>query len=1047
MPVEFLTDEQAAAYGAFGEVPTRPELERFFFLDDDDRDLIALRRSDGHRLGMALQICTVRYIGTFLGDDPLAVPWEVVDYLAGQLGIEDASCVKSYAERRMTPYNHAQEIRERFGYHDYGDRKWSREFRTFLYGRAWTHAEGPVALFNHAVTWLRRHRVLLPGVSVLARQVSEARTVAERRLYESVARAAHKADKTLAPALVGLLERPEGKRVSELERLRTPPTKSTGTAMVRAMERVEEISAFALGRVNLSRVPVNRLNTLARYGQLSKAQTIERAPEPRRTALLTAVVRQLEAHAVDDALDLFAVLMANRLISPARRASEKERLAMLPQLEKAARILAKASKILTEELDLVAEAGTDLDVAALWAAVEEAVPRTAVSGAVAMVEALVPEDDGSAEAAMREKLALRYNTVRPFLSLLGESDALGAAQGGKRILKAVRRLPALSRRRVKERPLLLREVEAELVPAMWRRAVFSNAKLPQGAVDRDAYVVCVLEQLHRALNRRDIFAAPSNRWADPRARLLDGPRWEAMRGDVLAGLSLSEDVGEHLATLTQGLDAAWRQMADRLAEAGDEAKVEIVVPEGGGRARLSVDKLGAVGEPESLTWLRETTEAMLPRIDLPDLLFEVHSWTGFLDAFRHVSARPTRMEGMLVSLVALLVSEACNIGLTPVVDPENKALTRSRLSHVDQNYLRADTIAAANAALICAQGRIELAQRWGGGMLASVDGLRFVVPVKSINTGPSPKYYGYKRGLTWLNAVNDQVAGIGAMVVRGTPRDSLFTLDTLLNLDGGVRPEMVATDNASYSDMAFGLYKMLGFRFAPRFRDLADQRFWRADVPVPEGEEPAGDYGPLEAIARHKVNLKRIETHWPDMLRVAGSLITNQVRAYDLLRMFGREGHPTPLGAAFAEYGRIDKTMHLLALVDPMDDTYRRLMNRQLTVQESRHRLARAICHGGRGQIRQAYRDGQEDQLAALGLVLNAVVLWNTRYLDAAVVQLRAEGHDIKDEDVARLSPLKNAHINFLGRYLFNIASSGPAQGLRPLRDPDEVEPDDGDED
>lgn len=146
------------------------------------------------------------------------------------------------------------------------------------------------------------------------------------------------------------------------------------------------------------------------------------------------------------------------------------------------------------------------------------------------------------------------------------------------------------------------------------------------------------------------------------------------------------------------------------------------------------------------------------------------------------------------------------------------------------------------------------------------------------------------------------------------------------------------------------------------------------------------------------------------------------------------------LGAAFAEYGRIDKTMHLLALVDPVDDTYRRLMNRQLTVQESRHRLARAICHGGRGQIRQAYCEGQEDQLAALGLVLNAVVLWNTRYLDAAVAQLRAEGHDLKDEDVARLSPLKDRHINFLGRYLFNIKSSGPGHGLRPLRDPDTAE-------
>lgn len=111
-----------------------------------------------------------------------------------------------------------------------------------------------------------------------------------------------------------------------------------------------------------------------------------------------------------------------------------------------------------------------------------------------------------------------------------------------------------------------------------------------------------------------------------------------------------------------------------------------------------------------------------------------------------------------------------------------------------------------------------------------------------------------------------------------------------------------------------------------------------------------------------------------------------------------------------------------------------------------RHRLARAICHGGRGQIRQAYRDGQEDQLAGLGLVLNAVVLWNTRYLDAAVAQLRAEGHDLKDEDVGRLSPLKDGHINFMGRYQFNFAASGPGEGLRPLRDPDAPELDQDDD-
>lgn len=129
-----MTDEQAEAYGTFTAVPTRPELERFFFLDDDDRDLIARRRTDAHRLGMAVQICTVRYIGRFLGEDPLAVPWEVVEYLAGQLGIEDSSCVKRYPERRSMVYEHADEIQERFKYRDFTDRKWGREFRSFRTG-------------------------------------------------------------------------------------------------------------------------------------------------------------------------------------------------------------------------------------------------------------------------------------------------------------------------------------------------------------------------------------------------------------------------------------------------------------------------------------------------------------------------------------------------------------------------------------------------------------------------------------------------------------------------------------------------------------------------------------------------------------------------------------------------------------------------------------------------------------------------------------------------------------------------------------------------
>jgi hypothetical protein len=150
MPAEFLSDEQRTAYAGFGEMPSLPDMEKFFFLDAFDREVIARSRQDSHRLGVAVQIGTVRYKGLFL-EDPLGVPWPVVDYLAEQLGVSDPSQVKRYGERPKTVYEHAWMIRDTYGFHDFDDREsWqgrvlSKRFLTFLHGRAWTHAEGPTA--------------------------------------------------------------------------------------------------------------------------------------------------------------------------------------------------------------------------------------------------------------------------------------------------------------------------------------------------------------------------------------------------------------------------------------------------------------------------------------------------------------------------------------------------------------------------------------------------------------------------------------------------------------------------------------------------------------------------------------------------------------------------------------------------------------------------------------------------------------------------------------------------------------------------------------
>lgn len=115
------------------------------------------------------------------------------------------------------------------------------------------------------------------------------------------------------------------------------------------------------------------------------------------------------------------------------------------------------------------------------------------------------------------------------------------------------------------------------------------------------------------------------------------------------------------------------------------------------------------------------------------------------------------------------------------------------------------------------------------------------------------------------------------------------------------------------------------------------------------------------------------------------------------------------------EVERLNKTLYLLNYID--DEDYRRRILTQLNRGEGCHAVTRAICYGQRGEIRKRYSEGLEDQLGALGLVTNAVVLWNTLYMQEVLSWMHGNGDEAGDEDIARLSPQMHGHINMLGHY------------------------------
>ncbi|MDP9843371.1 Tn3 family transposase [Streptosporangium lutulentum] len=1030
MPHEYLSDEQVGRYGRFVVDPTPEELEKFFFLDGKALELAREKRRLHNRLGWSIQWGTVRMLGTFLTDSgPDAVPEVVVRYVAEQLGIEDWSSVKLYGDRQQTPYEHAWQIRDSLEYREFADIE--AEIADFIASRVRKTRDSRRELFDRAVLWLIENQVLLPGITTLSRLVTEIRRIELSAINKVLTEAA---PVHMRRELVGALAVPDGKKVSTLEWMRTAVTRLSGTGMSDALDRAAYVLGLGTGAVDCSAVAPVKLAELARRGMTAKAPKIKALEANRRVATLLATVRELEGTSVDDALLLFDLLMSTVLLSRASRAGDKEKLKNLPRLRIAAARLAAAWTIVMDTPQTQAEddGGEKVTTAAeVLDHVEQVVTREQLAAAVETVLELTPlsstEDDGYLE--WRVELVDRYGTVRPFVDMLASLIPWGCTAAGSQIVAALKALPKLMAAR-KPGTEHIKGFE-DLVTGSWRRLVFGNPNLDPPLIDRPAYTFCILEALHGALRRRDVYAVGADKWGNPRAALIEERLWVRERATVLTALGLDAEPTAHLRELAGVLDDAYKQVAAGLA-----ANPSVSVKGG----KLQMSRLEAAPEPEGFAAVHDAVAGMLPRIDYPELLLEVHGQTGMFDGFEHISGSHVRREDLDITLAALTVARSCNVGLVPVTKAGVAALTQHRLIGVEKGYFHGEGIAAASARLVDSQARIDITADWGGGLVASADGMRFVVPVRSLYARPSPLYFGRgkrSRGATWLNVVSDKVMGLGGLVVPGTLRDSLFILDAIHRLDATEQPEIIITDTGSYSDIVYGMFAVCGYQFAPRHADISDTQLWWIDTAMLEGTLTKGTkqtngWGDFNTLGLRRVSLPAILSQWDDMVRVAGSLSTNQVRAHDLIRMMTADGRLTGLGNAFAHYGRIFKTLHLLQVLHV--EEYRRMIGAQLNIGESRHFLARRVFFGNLGRLIRGYARGMEDQVGALGLGLNAITWWNSLYIDAAVKKLEAGGLGISPAIRARLSPLLFEHINFHGFYPFNRPDLGGR--LRELRDP-----------
>lgn len=418
--------------------------------------------------------------------------------------------------------------------------------------------------------------------------------------------------------------------------------------------------------------------------------------------------------------------------------------------------------------------------------------------------------------------------------------------------------------------------------------------------------------------------------------------------------------------------------------------------------------------PDAAQVLINQTVSRLPHIKITELLLEVDEWTDFTRHFTHLKTGDTVKDKTW--LLTVILANAINLGLAKMAEscPD---VTYAKLSWLQAWHIRDETYAIALAELVNAQCHHPFAAYWGDGTTSSSDGQRFRAGGKAESTGHVNPKYGTESGRMFYTHISDQYAPFSTKVVNVGIRDATYVLDGLLYHESDLRIEEHYTDTAGFTDHVFALMHLLGFRFAPRIRDLKETKLY-----MPKNDK---DYPALQSMNGGTLNVNHIRDHWDAILRLATSIKHGTVTASLMVRKLSSYPRQNGLAMALRELGRIERTLFILDWLQSVE--LRRQVNAGLNKGESRNSLARAIFFNRLGEIRDRSIDQQQYRASGLTLVTAAIVLWNTVYLEQITDALN-DRQPLDDKLFQYLSPLGWEHINLTGDYVWRRNSNIAAE-------------------
>ena len=953
-----------------------------YTLSAEDVELVGRRYGPANRLGLAAQIALMRHPGFGLQPE-IGLPDVILQYLAAQLFV-DPSSFSAYGQRAQTRTDHADLVARYLGIRPF--RRGDLALALNLAAQAAEYTDRGEPIVRALMVGLKGERFILPSGDTLERAGLAGRARARKAAAAAIVEGLSSAELTRLDELV--INNPDF-GMTPLAWLRNFEEAPTAANINGLLERLRYVRGIGIHPVVGGAIPEFRFAQFVREGGVAPAFLLSDYSVNRRRATLTAAVIDLEARLADAAIQMFDRLIGG-MFTRARRGRERRYQDSIQSVGQLMRLFGATITALDEA---VQNGGDPLEL------IDEEVGWHRLVAAKAQVDALADLAGEDALVTATE----RYATLRRFSPAFLDAFTFKASGTGTALIKAIDVIRDANTRKSRDLP---DGVPLPFPNRQWKRLITES-----GRIDRRRYEIAIMATLRDRLRAGDVWIEGTRNYQRFDAYLL-GRRDAAKVADVLP---VDSNAASYLADRARNLDWRLRRFAKQLKT----NKLEGVSLE---RDRLKLQQMPPVTPPEAEA-LDRKLDTLLPRVRITELLLEVAERTGFLNAFRDL--RSGKEHDNPSTVLAAILADGTNLGLERMANA-SEGVSYAQLAWTHNWYLSPENYQAALAMIISAHHELPFARHWGAGTSSSSDGQFFRSGRSRSGAADVNAKYGAEPGVKIYSHLSDHFASFGSRIMSATAGEAPYVLDGLVLGAGNLPLHEHYTDTGGATDHVFALCHLLGFRFAPRLRDIGDRKLGSIAAP--------STYKGIENLMGRTIKTAAIEADWDDIVRIVASIKDGTVAPSVILRKLAAYKRQNRLDFALAELGRIERTLFTLDWLEQPE--LRRACQAGLNKGEARHTLAAAIYTNRQGRFTDRSLENQEFRASGLNLLIAAISYWNTVYLDRAAQHLNAVGTTFDAALLAHLSPMGWAHISLTGDYLWEQARRLPAGEFHPLNEP-----------